>query len=162
VSSSDFQGNFGPLAVADEICQKMLPVKYKNDNRVMRAWISGESYDAGTRFLLGKGRYLLPDDQTIIVNRGEDLLNGILINSISMTEKNEILNVPVWTNTDSNGSKISSIDNCNGWATNSVFEVGWYGWSGATDFQWTRREVLSNPEACSFYAHIYCVEQANQ
>lgn len=162
VSSSSHQGDFGPLAVADEICQGLLPARYAAEKRTMRAWLSGANYDAGTRFTRGKGRYLLPDGQTVVVTSGDDLVGGTLVNSISMDEQGATREVPVWTNTNADGLKISPDAHCEGWSTNSIFEKAWYGWSTATDFQWTRREVLSNPEVCAFYAHLYCVEQAGQ
>lgn len=159
VTSFSYQGDFGPLAVADEICQNLLPSKYLSDNRIMRAWLSGQSYDAGTRFIRGKGRYLLIDDQTVVVDSGDDLIKGNLLNPIFMDENGDIREVPVWTNTSANGTSLSSNMNCKNWSTSSVFENAWYGWSTATDFQWTKRDVLSNPEVCAFYAHIYCVEE---
>lgn len=124
----------------------------------MRAWLSGPDYDAGTRILLGEGRYVRPDG-VVVVERGADLLSGHLSAPIAVDEWGEPVEEYAWTNTRADGTAISKVDTCNNWSYNGEYLFSYVGRNLSTDLNWTYVQSPLNPASCDIEFSLYCFEE---
>lgn len=153
VTSQAYQGNFGGRSGADQQCQELADVQGLTG--VYRAWLSdltGSPQDDPTWFRADIPYEMV--DGTVIAANWDDLVDGMLITGILLTEDaTELRHVRVWTGTDETGGATSA--NCHDWETNRGTVAAHIGFTDASDAAWTMSQV----DSCSFMGHLYCFEQ---
>jgi hypothetical protein len=150
--------DIGGVDHADELCTQLAedaglanPLKYK-------AWLSDSAHDARDRVSLSLGgRYLLPDDETVVATKGENFLDSKLDRGIDQDEFGEFVDDNAWTGTDPAGLRMSL--HCLDWNTTDSNEKGYYGSTDATDAGWTFSPSFANPASCAVQNRIYCFEE---
>ena len=161
VTSDDFQGNFGGISGADDICQNRA-----DDAGLVGTYLSWLSSSASNspsqRFNQRPIPYQLTN-RIRIADNFNSLTSQDLINPINVDENgntiNSTFNSAVWTNTLRRGDILTGLDDtdCDNWAlepqNNATGSVGSY---DETDFNWSYSGSL-NP--CTNEARLYCFEQ---
>jgi len=150
--------DIGGIDHADELCQQLAEVAGLANPLKYRAWLSDSANNARDRVSLSLGgRYLLPDDETVVVTKGENLLDSKLDGSIDQDEFGEFVDDNAWTGTDPVGMRMSL--HCLDWNTADSNEKGYYGSTDATDAGWTFSPSFANPASCAVQNRIYCFEE---
>jgi len=160
VSSTLFNGNMGGLGGADAACQQLadqagLPGVYLT-------WLSTFDTSPAARFNHWVGRYVRVDG-VVIADNWNDLTDGTLDAPLNLDEHGNpppVSNAcfsanPVWTNTDTDGTKHEGGDTCQGWTWSGI-GPGHHGNFSSTGSQWT---TFCIGGACTVLSTIYCFEQ---
>ncbi len=122
-----------------------------------KAWLSDSTGSPATRFVHGKGRYVLLSGETVALN-WQDLTDGELLHAINTTDAGEVVEQPsaVWTNTAVDGTPYGGDDeDCDNWHETGM-GITYSGISSETDEYWTYFDGLT---LCGGGAALYCVEQ---
>lgn len=159
VTSDTFDGKLDGTPGANTLCQAAAngPQSIVPFGTYL-AWISDGGDSPGTTFARSVFGYKLPDGSQIVANDYDDLVGGILRNTISMDENgNKHLDptLLVWTGVLSDGFAAEA-PNCNGWTTDS--NAGPQGLNGKLtrpDSQWTDQA----PASCDGLRRLYCFQQ---
>lgn len=121
-----------------------------------RAWLSTPLSSPQDRFMWSMGKVIRPDGEII----AEDLMDMDQLQSTpSLTEKMELYEGYVWSNTTTNGATMEPGKDCALWTSSSEYEQGHVGFSGSTSESWTHLQSPANPSSCETAHPIYCVEQ---
>jgi len=156
VSSTLYDGNLGGLDGADAKCQGLanaagLPGIYK-------AWLSDSTNSPVSRFVPSSGPYRLVNGTTIAANF-TDLTDGTLLAPITVTETGGgvgTTDIWTWTNTRSNGSRESTLnEHCANWSMNTA-GTGTAGRVTNSDDLWT----YYGPAVCWDDFRLYCFQQS--
>lgn len=162
VTSTTYQGNLGGVGGANTKCQ----------DRATAAGLSGTylAYISTTSPVfnainnvpnLSSGQYFGRLDDVPVANGRADLLDGTLMNPISVNEFGaEVTGSPmeVWTNTKTDGTNSAINVDCTVWTSTAAGGAGGNGWHGQlnhTTSTWTD----NNWNACQNYKRLYCFEQ---
>lgn len=162
LTSTTYDGNLGGLSGADSKCQARadavgLPGTFK-------AWLSDSTTNAADRLSHSTVNYVLTNG-TVVANGWTDLTDGSLDSALCRDENGNMIaacgsNWQVWSNTNSNGSKLASSQGswCLGWTSNQGGETAnWGGQTGATDGSWTYG--TTSMHTCDNVKRLYCLEQ---
>jgi len=161
VTSGLFGGDFGGLVTADAQCMKAaeagkLAGTYK-------AWLSDAEQSAGERLHHATQPYILPSSHKVVATSWSDLVDGMLVHAIDVTEAGQI--VPgvggnclakeslVWTGTTPTGAKADQ--HCNGWTSKLAMAQAIVGNTHEVDGGWSQQCSGS----CTAVYRLYCVEQ---
>ncbi|MGB6366759.1 MAG: hypothetical protein WBG93_08005 [Thermoanaerobaculia bacterium] len=158
ITTSGYGGNLGGLDGADTICQTLahnagLPGTYK-------AWLSDDTGSPSTRFVQHTGPYILVDG-TIVADSWSDLVDctnpNCLQNPITLTAGGSSLPaVPMWTNTNTDGTGSSSND-CLDWTSGGCCATwGGTGQNAFVDANWT---FDGSSAQCFNARHLFCFQQ---
>jgi|GEM_PF-3518772 len=158
VSSAAMTGNLGGVSGATTECQT--EANAKGLNGTFKAWISTTANnDPDSTFTKSTTTpyipyYLLSGVQ--IASKWSDLIDGTLATAINVDiNGNPNLDVPVWTNTDSDGTAVNLGNYCNGYVSADSNDKGKTGLSSRTDNKWTNNAQT----ACNTTARLYCFGQ---
>ncbi len=162
VTSASTDAKFGSMLggahAADTFCRQAAAAAGFGSMMTWAAWI-GTTQSSPLMTVIGSfnGVYVLVDG-IHVVGTGTQLVNGLLLHPIDMTENMDPLvqgtdTFDVWTGTD--GSGVAAMTDCAGWTTTSVDAHGVIGtWTSKTSF-WTD----SGQSACNAMQRLYCFEQ---
>ena len=153
VTSGAYKGNFGGLNGADGICQGLV-VNNQNLNGEFSAWLSAGTESAAGRLEHANVSYVLLNGD-VVADNWDDLVDGNIQNSISITEEGVSVGgtSAVWTGTNPGGGDVSP--DCQGWMSKSGDDMGVSGKRDKTDDKWTE----NTERKCSIKSHIYCIQQ---
>jgi hypothetical protein len=167
ITSPTYTGNLGGLTGADAKCQARaesanLPGTYK-------AWLSNATQSPATRFRCRAAScsaegYTRVDGVTI-ANDWVDLTNcdvrtgACLAAAINVTELNQPLAVPVWTNTTTSGTMRDATVHCQNW-TNGTTGSGYFGGSNCLNCSPSRTWTEAGPGNCFALLGLYCFQQS--
>lgn len=169
VTSTRFQGSFGGLAQADELCEAAATAGGFDSPMKFKAWLSDGSVTAAQRlpaaaadphypYALRSGK-LLADDLDDLITNGPRV-------PLDIDEFGETLTPeePAWTNVHLGGFPYSTVNHCMDWTSASFLDVARTGLvSPATaedlpawqmEFLWTSNK----DQPCSYTARLYCLE----
>jgi hypothetical protein len=138
------------IAAGDTICQNSAAAAGLPNAQNFKAWLSDANTDASSRFT-SNGPWVRLDGVVLAENH-EDLVDGDLNTSISLTETGTYVGFDyVWTGTNHIGGRTS--DTCNDWTDASQ---SFNGSTGRTFDRsgWTYAAYPS----CNNLQHIYCLE----
>ncbi len=157
ISSEPYQGNFGTVSGANQVCRGLAFVAGLEKSDQYRAWLSGPEHSPDTRFFKSKGRYVLIDG-TPVASNWDDLTDGELLAPINVDE-NMVLRdtAPVWTNTTTAGKIHPDSQDCGNWFELEFEFKARIGWSAFADVGWT--DYPDDPIWCGSNAYLYCFEQ---
>jgi hypothetical protein len=147
VTTTEYQGDLGGLAGADEICQERA-VAAKLPGTDWTAWLSDSTENAIDR--IPDGQYQLVDG-TQVADDKADLTDGKLKAAITLNAFGLPAAGSVWTGTEANGN--GTVSNCNNWTVNSSESVGDWGFNGYDNDFWT---LIPPPDPCSQEYKLYC------
>jgi hypothetical protein len=160
VTSKTYNGNFGGLDGADNICQTLATTVNLWHGNTYKAWISDKVSSASDRLEHSTLPYVSYHGN-LIANDWNDLVSGVLLNPIHFDEYGHLTEDKVWTNTLENG--IAGENDCDGWTSNVKKDLGTYGLSTAIDGSWTDEGEFSCAGSGTAKAphllRLYCVEQ---
>jgi Collagenase NC10 and Endostatin len=154
VSSETYTGNLDGLNGADLKCNELasnagLPGTYK-------AWLSDSQTAAGDRIVQSEVPYIRPGDENIIADNWADLVDGRIGSVISNDEHGDVVqgNAYAWTNTNTNGTRVSenSFFTCDDWDDTTS-----YAWTGMVYHLTVWTKIIN--KSCSESHHLYCVQQ---
>lgn len=164
VSSQTYKGDLDGFSGADNKCQTLATNPNVNLGGTWKAWLSDNSSSPATNTSFNKSTvpYKLVDG-TFVANNWNDLvtskLGNYLTNAISKDENGNIVpsSRSVWTNTNTDGSRISqnNNDNCRNWRDMGAGFLGVFGFSSQKALGWT----AANNNVCSTISSLYCFEQ---
>ena len=157
VTSTDYDGDLGGLAGADDECQAAADTAGLGGGPWI-AWLSDSTGDAIDR--IPNGRYRLLDvlaatlvlDDTVVALDKDDLLSGPvnLRNLINIDEFGQERWAKPYTGTNVNGT--ANPDHCNNWTDNTAEASGRYGTNDQTDMDWT----TNGTGQCTDARALYC------
>lgn len=159
VTSTTYNGNLGGLKGANDKCQERANTAKLGG--IWTAWLSGDNSSPSQNFVKNNIPYKRIDG-LIIANNWEDLTDGQLQNSISVTETGKILtnttDINVWTNTKIDGSIKYRDSNysCFNWKTSSNQITATMGLNNISGPAWTDNNNIST---CAILVRLYCFEQ---
>lgn len=152
ISSSVSTADLGGLSGADDKCIALAANAGLSGE--FKAWLSTASESPSTRFTQSAAPYVLTNG-TVIANDWDDLVDGVLQNSISVDESgNDIIESFAWSGTATNGV-VGAVNRCTEWTHGGGLN-GTVGLSSATDGQWT---LWRETRQCAFLYRLYCFEQ---
>ena len=155
VTSEPFvQGDFGGITGADYECRHRATKMFLPNGERYMAWISTATVQPADRMYHARGPYVLANGLQVAAN-WDALTSGTLERPISVTEKNETIELAVWTGTDVDGLRLPGTKHCSDWTSTDFHQYGWAADSTATDAFWTRGVEVD----CGAEASLYCVEQ---
>ena len=155
VSSSTSNGDIGGIVGADTLCQNVANTAGLGGN--WKAWLSNSTTSASSRLLQSTLVYKRIDGQ-IVADNWNDLTDGSLQNSISVTENNQSVGgLSVWTGTNFDGS--SNFTDCGNWTAGFASFSGVQGITVEIDQYWTETNPLFGPSTCNQQHNLYCFEQ---
>ena len=158
VTSTKYNGNLGGVVGADTKCREKASAVGLDGN--WKAWLSGSSNadSVAERFSHGEVPYVLLDG-TIIANNWNDLTDGEIKHTINLNELLKQVSVPVWTNTNNEGSFVASpyTYTCGIWNSSDSLYTGMTGASYSV-LDWTYIKGASGA-LCNGLFPLYCFEQ---
>lgn len=156
LSSAMYVGSLGGLEGADALCQTLAADAGLSAPLEYRAWLSIDGQVAKSRIPLVEQPYVRLDAKKI-ATKSSDLLDGKLLNPITITESMDEVELGlVWTNTTSGGLAVSTFDDCKSFSDGTADEKGYFGLAGQTDGKWTNAGLTY----CEKEAHLYCFSKA--
>jgi len=153
-SEPSMQADFTGITGADYECRHRATKMFLPNGERYMAWVSSSEVQPAERMYHAQGPYMLVNGVQVAAN-WDALTSGTLEHPINVTEKNEMLEIAVFTGTDITGLRLPNTQHCSDWTSNDFEQTCWIGDSSATDALWTR-----GIEAfCGGFGSIYCVEQ---
>lgn len=164
VTSTTYNGNLGGLSGADAKCQDR--ANAANLDGTWKAWLSEENSSDKSKNVAGRLTHasipysLLNGD--IVANNWTDLTTlkpdgTFLRKPINVTELGTEYSPTVWSNTNYEGSALSSDTTKNCWRWQLTDWNGYVGYGGSNNgFQWTNS---GGTVSCSTKSALYCFEQ---
>lgn len=151
VTSTNYSGNLGGLAGADDKCQTV--ANQAGLTGFYKAWLSDSVTSASSRLNHSTAPYMRIDGITV-ANNWTDLTDGVLAASISITENGSVVSgTGVWTNTRIAGAVASTTNTCSDWGSTTGQSVR--GNNSATSGAWTAGSLLN----CTYNLHLYCFQE---
>jgi hypothetical protein len=153
VTSDATDGNLGGLAGADAFCTNAAMGAGLTGS--WRAWMSDSGTDARSRIVDAEYRLL---NGVAVANDLADLTDGSLDNGIDVDEFGNVMmaGLAVWTGTNADGTRASN--HCRDWDwSGGEVEFGQFGFTGATNSEWTNRVNNATCQA-GVFSWVYCFE----
>ncbi len=161
-SRFDFRGDFslGPQSL-DYWCNHLATLAGlvgPDKEARFKPWISTSEGSAAERLHHSKGRYVLRNGKVFALS-WDALVAGELLNPLNVDEMGVTQKVPVWTDTNPDGSAMPGT-HCNDWGSADFDLSAHFGYSPVLDGQWTfyTADPGTNPTFCGNNAAIYCFE----
>lgn len=153
-SEPSMQADFNGIIGADYECRHRATKMFLPNGERYMAWLSSSEVQPVDRMYQARGPYVLVNGVQVAAN-WDALTSGTLEHPINVTEKNEVLEIAVFTGTDISGLRLPNTQHCSDWTSNDLEKTAWIGDSSATDALWTRGVEAS----CGGSGSLYCVEQ---
>jgi hypothetical protein len=153
VSSSTHDGTFGGAAGATAICGTLATTA--GIGGAWRAWVSDNTTSPSAGFSQGAIDYRMLDG-TVVATSWTAVVSGALSHAIDLDETGKAFTgaTGVWTNTNTNGTPVTTTGNdCTNFTSNAGSGVA--GDCTSTSASWT----FQAPGFCSPSLHLYCFEQ---
>jgi hypothetical protein len=158
VTSTTHNGNLGRFAGADKICNDCASAAGLEGT--FKAWLGDCQTGPVDNFAIDPSvMYILVNGE--FVGTWSNLIEGNLINPISVTEFGDTVTGLVWTGVYSGGTfrEDSAWQNCcNNWKTKSAGIKGAIGDASQTDGHWTH-DTTYYSWSCDAKFRLYCFEQ---
>lgn len=152
VTSTGYNGALGGLSGADAKCQERAAAAGLGGS--WTAWLSSSTVDAKDRVVDAEYRRL---DGALVALDKADLLDGAIIDNITVNELGGNSYPNVWTGTRADGTGNGDF-NCGDWT--DVFEVGSYGKNDFPPNNWTEWHTGVDRTPCSTAnLRLYCFEK---
>jgi len=157
VSSTEYTGNLGGLAGADQSCQTL--ADNENLGGTWKAWLSDSRVSASERLTHSDLPYVLVDEKTKVADNWGGLTSRSLLTSINQTEDQTFLSkTGVWTNTNRQGFVVAQkpANVCGDWLFANKARSGIFGKNNRyTSVKWTNNDT----NQCNKKNNLYCFEQ---
>lgn len=171
VTSTLHTGDLGGESGAHLRCQLAATAAGLDNAPAFKAWISVGGASPSSTFEYGTPAedipYVLPDGTRLAFNY-TDLISHGPGDGIIMTEtKDLVLERPVWTGTDPDGTPFNPVQDCEGWTNASLAAKGRAGSTGvdkANTVEWNKwkaeqRWTTAVTDHCLSSYRLYCFEQ---
>ncbi|MBI2329974.1 S8 family serine peptidase [Candidatus Daviesbacteria bacterium] len=156
ITSTSYAADFGGLTQADTICQES--ANSANLGGIWKAWLSDSKISAASRLTHSTSPYVLLDG-TVIASNWNDLTDGTLFASISLTETKRQSEGVIWTNTNFDGTIVQTdaANTCDDWKSKERTKKSVVGSGLSIDPHWSN---LGGLDRCNeFQSGLYCFEQ---
>lgn len=156
VSSTEYPGDFGGLAMADSECQRLADGAGLAGRFV--AIMSDATADARDR--VGSLREVRDTTGALVADGSGELFGGSIRVRLNHSEAggNDVGTL-VWTGTDSDGLADRGAAHCESWTSLAVSRVGEIGRTDRNDDGWISVYGRgSTTNGCGGTAHIYCIQ----
>ena len=153
VTDEKVRGDIAGIEEANNLCQQAavtagLPGSYK-------AWLSNSATSPASTHSMHDRPYLRLDGAVVAANWAELVSTGPLV-PLNTTPNRSDISAPadasVWTNTNDDGSILSTLEHCNNWTAADSSSAG-TGLSSAIGTEWTN----TTSHACNTEHRLYCV-----
>ncbi|MEZ4379708.1 MAG: DUF4215 domain-containing protein [Nannocystaceae bacterium] len=147
--------DLGHLSGADVECRKAAKDAGIANYDDYMAWLSDSTGSPASRFVHGKGRYVLTTGEAIALD-WDDLTDGSLAQPIDRTLDSVEIETLVWSNTKPDGTPLGDdAQDCEDWTVSDLALSSYVGATTATDAFWTAVDELTE---CTYGAQLYCFE----
>jgi hypothetical protein len=161
VTSKRYKGNLGGVSGADDKCQDLA-----DDAGLVgtfRAWISSGSISPAQSWSTPTidFPYYLADGTTKVADGWEHLFTARdyeLHHAINQNENGQTVTeaFQAWTNTNWNGKRVSTEDDCDGWSRSGTDWQGKFGGVQDTGHHWSWKGAVN----CNWEIRLYCIQQS--
>jgi hypothetical protein len=150
LTSQTYTGDLGGLLGADAECQALADAAGLSG--AYKAWLSDSTTAARDRLTQATVPYVRVDG-TVVANSFTDLVDGMIMNPILLTEMNTLGTSSAWTGTQPDGSATQA--NCQNWTSGAFDMTGTGGTTQVVSGLWT--DFVD--ARCFSTAGLYCFEQ---
>lgn len=147
------------IAAADCICQT--EADEAGLVGIFKAWLSDDTSDPASTFIQSTNVYEMLDHENIasasitVANNWNDLTDGNIDNPINRNADGLSVSGGMWTNTNTDGTLLSSAEDCQNWTSSNEFILSSIG-AQTTGSTWTAR---ASNRRCDRLNKLYCFEQ---